>query len=158
MNVKNIVALVIFILIAQVTGVVGSFFTVPAIGGWYEALNKPFFQPPNWIFGPVWVGLYTLMGTAAYLVWRKRGENPEAKGALTLFGIHLVFNALWSVIFFGFQNPFLALIEIIILWALIVLVGWRFLNISVLAGYLLLLYLAWVSFALVLNYSIWQLN
>jgi translocator protein len=136
-----------------VGGGIGSLFPP---GQWFMTLEKPSWNPPNWVFGPVWTLLYVLMGVAAWLVWdRYRGA---AKAALTLFVVHLLFNAGWSAIFFGLQSPGLAFAEILVLWALIVatiVVFWRH---RPLAGMLMLPYIAWVSFAAVLNYTIWQLN
>ena len=149
---------IIFIFISQAAGLVGSFFTSPAIPTWYATLNKPSFNPPSWLFGPVWITLYTLMGLAAWLVWQKWGESTLAKGAVILFLVHLVFNSLWSILFFGLQNPGLAFIEIIILWLMILALIIIFYRIDKRAAYLLVPYILWVSFAAVLNFSIWRLN
>ncbi len=132
-------------------GIVGSFFTVSAIPDWYVTLNKPFFSPPNWIFGPVWTILYILMGISLYLVWVKR-KVP------TIFWIQLILNASWSIIFFGMKNPGLALVDIIALWIAIVLTIKAFSKINKLASRLLWPYLAWVSFATFLNLAIVLLN
>ena len=154
----NYKRLIICIALPQMAGLVGSFFTAPAITGWYASLQKPSFNPPNWLFGPVWFLLYVLMGISAYLVWEKLAENKKAKGAMRLFWIHLFFNASWSIIFFGFQNPGLAFINIIIIWLLIIALIVKFWKISRWASYLLIPYFLWVSFASVLNYFIWYLN
>jgi len=148
----------IFILISQVAGLIGSIFTGPAIPTWYAALNKPGFNPPGWLFGPVWVILYTMMGLAAYLVYLKLGEGGFARGALILFFIHLCFNSLWSILFFGLKSPGLALIEIILLWGMILALIIVFYPIDKRAAYLMLPYILWVSFAAILNFSIWRLN
>lgn len=130
-----------------------------AITTWYPTLVKPSFNPPNWIFAPVWTTLYILMGIAAGLVWdRIEIENELVKKALVLFAVQLVLNALWSFLFFGLKNPMLAGIEIIILWLMIYETYAKFTKISKTAGYLLIPYLLWVSFATVLNGSIWWLN
>lgn len=147
-----------FILISQLAGVVGSFFTAPAISTWYSTLNKPSFNPPSWVFGPAWITLYTLMGIASYLIWQKRGESSLAKTALIIFFVHLVFNALWSIIFFGFHSPMWAFVEIVFLWAMILSLIVIFYKIDRRAAYLLVPYILWVSFASVLNFSIWRLN
>lgn len=147
-----------FILISQLAGVVGSFFTAPAISTWYSTLNKPSFNPPSWVFGPAWITLYTLMGIASYLIWQKRGDNSLVKTALIIFFIHLVFNALWSVIFFGLHSPMWAFVEILFLWAMILLLIIIFYKIDRRAAYLLVPYILWVSFASILNFSIWRLN
>lgn len=148
----------IFVLISQLAGVVGSFFTASKIPSWYATLNKPSFNPPGWIFGPVWITLYTMMGIASYLVWQKRGDTSLAKISLVVFFVHLVFNALWSIIFFGLQNPMLAFFEIVVLWMMIVSLIIMFYQIDKRAAYLLIPYLLWVSFASVLNFFIWRLN
>lgn len=151
------ITLILSIVIAQAAGLIGSIFTFSAIPTWYAGLEKPFFSPPNWLFGPAWLLLYTLMGTAAYLVWKKRGISG-AKSALLLYGVHLAFNALWSIIFFGMKNPGLAFGEIVILWALILVVSLKFLKIEKLAGLLFIPYIAWVTFAAILNFAVWRLN
>jgi translocator protein len=154
----KIIKLIVFIVISQLAGVVGSLFTFSAIPTWYATLKKPSFSPPNWIFGPVWIALYTLMGIAAYFVWQARDVNKLAKPAIIIFLIHLVLNALWSILFFGFKNPGLAFLEIIVLWLFIAALVVLFYKIDKTAGYLLIPYLAWVSFAGFLNFSIWRLN
>ena len=126
---------------------------------WYPTLVKPSFNPPNWIFAPVWSMLYIMMGIAAGLVWdRIDSEKDIVKKALILFAVQLGLNALWSYLFFGLHNPMLALIEIVLLWLLIFETYTQFSKINKIAGYLFLPYLAWVSFAAVLNGSIWWLN
>lgn len=126
-------------------------------GEWYRGLNKPSFNPPGWVFGPVWTVLYTMMAVAAYLVWRRSGF-AGAQAALGLFLIQLVLNGLWSWLFFGIQRPDLALIDIIVLWLAILATAVAFRKHDPLASNLLLPYLAWVSFATVLNASIVRLN
>jgi translocator protein len=125
-------------------------------GAWYDSLAKPTFNPPDWVFGPVWTLLYILMGVAAWLVWRRYGAR--ARGALTLFVAQLAFNVGWSAMFFGLRSPGLAFAWICVLWVLIVATVVAFWRLRRAAGALLLPYLVWVSFAAVLNYSIWQLN
>jgi tryptophan-rich sensory protein len=154
----RIIPLIISIIICQAAGFLGSFFTFPAIGDWYAGLKKPGFSPPDWVFGPAWITLYTLMAISAYLVWHQGFEKKEVKTALIIFALQLVFNILWSWLFFGLQSPFVALIEIIVLWFLIALTILKFWKISQLAGLLLLPYLAWVSFAALLNFFIYRLN
>jgi tryptophan-rich sensory protein len=154
----NLLKLAVSIIAANLAGLIGSLFNAPAIPTWYAALNKPAFNPPNWLFGPVWTALYMLMGIAVFLVWRRGGRRPEVRIALALFGLQLVLNALWSIIFFGGHNPGLAFLEIIFLWLAILATMLRFAKISRWAALLLLPYILWVSFAAVLNYSIWQLN
>lgn len=156
-KISIILGAVVSVLIAQMAGVIGSFFTTSSIQSWYVFLEKPSFAPPNWLFAPAWLTLYTLMGLAAFLVWRKR-NMAGAKMAFWLYGVHLGFNALWSIIFFGLKNPGLAFIEILVLWALILVVTVKFFKIEKAAGYLFIPYILWVTFAAALNFAVWQLN
>lgn len=139
------------ILICQLSGVVGSLFTIPAIPVWYAYLNKPSFSPPNWLFGPAWLILYTLMGISLYLVRKNHS-------AVILFLFHLIFNCLWSIIFFGAKNISLAFIDISIMWILIVVMFFAFKKINFTASLLLIPYFLWVSFAAALNYAVLVLN
>ena len=150
--------LVIAVVVAEFAGIIGSVFTISAIPTWYAMLAKPALNPPSWIFGPVWTMLYILMGIAAFLVWRKGWNSKGVKTALSLFGLQLVLNALWSIIFFGLHNPAWALVDIIAMWIVIVATIAVFARISRSAAWLLAPYIAWVSFALYLNYAIWRLN
>ena len=150
--------LVFAVVVCQLAGVLGSLFTSPQIPTWYASLQKPIFSPPNWLFAPVWIILFALMGISAYLVWNKGLENREVKISLLIFGIQLALNVLWSFLFFGLRSPFYAFFEIIVLWAAIALTILSFSKISKSAGLLLLPYLLWVSFAMILNYYIWELN
>jgi translocator protein len=152
------IKLIISIVICQLAGVIGAFFTSPNISGWYAGLVKPAFNPPSWIFGPVWTTLFLLMGIAFYFIWQKANKNKLVRFAMIFFIVHLVFNTLWSILFFGLQNPGLAFLEIIILLAMIILLVEKFAKIDKRAAWLLVPYLLWVSFASILNYSIWQLN
>ena len=158
MGVKYIWKLVVSIVACLAAGAIGSVFTRSAIANWYAALEKPPFTPPNWLFAPAWTLLYILMGVAAFLVWRKGLENRKARIALILFLIQLVVNALWSVVFFGLESPFFGLIVISILWASILATVITFFRISRVASALMWPYLLWVSYAAVLNASIWLLN
>jgi len=151
------IPVIISILIAQSAGIIGSAFTASSVNTWFETLTKPAFNPPSWLFSPVWITLYALMGVAAYLVWRKK-DRAGAKTALAFYGAQLAFNTLWSILFFGFKNPGAAFIEIIILLILIILTQGLFWKIDRWAGALMIPYIAWVSFATFLNYAIWQLN
>lgn len=133
--------------------------TRSAITTWYPTLVKPCFNPPNWIFAPVWSMLYIMMGVAAGLVWNRIDFEKEiVKKALVFFAIQLALNALWSYLFFGLRNPTLAGIEIVILWLMIFETYVKFSKINKIAGYLFIPYLLWVSFATVLNAGIWWLN
>lgn len=148
---KNLPKLIFSIGICLGAGILGSFFTVSSIPTWYATLNKPFFSPPNWIFAPVWTIIYILMGISLYLVWTKR-KVPS------VFWVQLILNALWSITFFGIRNPALALVDIVALWIAIILTIKAFSKTSKLAANLLYPYLAWVSFATVLNLAIVLLN
>jgi tryptophan-rich sensory protein len=158
MKIKNIAKLASAIIICQLAGVIGSVFTSSSVQTWYTELTLPSFAPPGWFIGIVWITLYTLMGISLYLVWNKGLRNKRVKNSLYLFGLQLILNALWSILFFGLRSPLFGLIEIIILWAAIVLTILRFYKISKKAGLLLIPYIVWVSVALVLNFSIWWLN
>jgi len=151
---KKIYKLIISLALPFLASAIGSLFTVTGISSWYSEIQKPFFNPPSWIFGPVWTLLYLLMGISLYLVWTKKSD----KKAFVVFGIQLALNALWSILFFGLQNPALAFFEILLLWIAILVTITTFYKIRKSAGYLLIPYLAWVTFASVLNYSIWILN
>jgi len=155
---SKILKLVASILVCQGAGVVGSLFTSPAISGWYATLQKPSFNPPNWIFAPVWTLLFLLMGVSLYLIWSKGLGNKKTKTAVFIFGVQLILNIVWSIIFFGLQSPLYAFIEIIILWLAILLTIISFSKISKTAAYLLLPYILWVSFAAILNFSIMIIN
>jgi tryptophan-rich sensory protein len=126
-------------------------------GEWYVALAKPSWNPPNWIFGPVWTVLYMLMAVAAWRVWRQVGFSG-AGIALGLFIVQLVLNALWSYLFFGLHRLDLAMLDILVLWGAILAVGVLFHGMNRVAGALMLPYLAWVSFAACLNFALWHLN
>lgn len=155
---KDLGKLVVAIAGCELVGFAATPFTLAAIPTWYQALNKPIFSPPNWVFGPVWTILYCLMGISAYLVWKKGLRNNGVKVALTYFLMQLALNFLWSVIFFGLHLPLLAFIEIVILWLFIFVTMKKFAKISRDASYLLIPYIIWVSFAAILNISIVILN
>lgn len=126
-------------------------------GDWYAGLRKPAWNPPNWIFGPVWTALYTMMAVAAWLVWRRGGFRAQAR-PLGAFLVQLALNALWSWVFFGLKNPALAFAEIMALWLALGATLLLFRQPSPLAAWLLAPYLAWVSFAAALNFTLWRLN
>jgi tryptophan-rich sensory protein len=153
----NIFRLIASLIICQLAGVIGSVFTTPAISGWYSSLEKPAFNPPNWIFAPVWILLYLLMGVTLYILWQNLPKG-EAKIALVFFTIQLVLNVLWSVIFFGFKLPMVAFIEILFLWVFILLTMIKSSKVSKIPVYLLLPYILWVNFAAILNFFLWRLN
>jgi benzodiazapine receptor len=134
----------------------GSLFTMISLGSWYTALAKPSWNPPSWVFGPVWTVLYAMMAVAGWLVWRRGGA--AIRPALRWFAVQLVLNVGWSAVFFGLQMPGPAFAEILVLWIAIAATlrtSWR---VSRPAGILLVPYLLWVSFAAVLNFAIWRLN
>ena len=142
-----------------VIGYFSGMVTRSSVTTWFPTLIKPSFNPPSWVFAPVWSILFVMMGVAAGLVWdRIEAEREAVKKALIFFAIQLGLNALWSYLFFGLRNPMLAGLEIIVLWLMIFETYIQFVKINKIAGYLLLPYLAWVSFASVLNGSIWWLN
>jgi len=157
-KVSNMAKLIAAIAISQLAGVVGSIFTVSSVGTWYRVLEKPAFNPPPWVFGPVWTLLYTLMGVAAWLVWRRGLDTPGVRPALGLFIVQLVLNAAWSIIFFGLRRPLAAFVEILLLWTAILLTITWFFRVSRVAGWLLVPYIMWVTFAAVLNHAIVRLN
>jgi len=155
---KKYIQAIGFIILCQAAGIIGSVFTMEAIPNWYQTIEKPMFNPPNWIFGPVWTLLFTLMGIAMYLVFKKAWPKREAKLALGFFTVHLVVNTMWSVIFFNWHELGLALAVIILMWLMIATSIYLFKKIQPLAGWLLVPYILWVSFATILNASIWLLN
>jgi tryptophan-rich sensory protein len=152
------VKLVVAISIPLLVGGLSSIATAKGVNDWYPTLTKPSFNPPAWVFGPVWTLLYILMGIAAFLVWQKGPERDLVRGGLILFALQLTLNGLWSVFFFGMRLPALAFADIILLWIFIALTAYVFWRSVPVAGLLLLPYLAWVNFAAVLNGSIWVLN
>jgi benzodiazapine receptor len=141
-----------------VAGAIGSAATIPNLAGWFDALEKPAFSPPKAVFGPAWTTLYLLMGAAHYLVLKNEAEPASNRVANILYGLQLVLNGLWSLLFFGRRAPLAALIEILLLWVAIVLTIVAFARISRVAALLLVPYLLWTTFATVLNAAIWRLN
>jgi benzodiazapine receptor len=151
---RTAIALVFFLAAAFLAGFIGAQFPP---GPWYASLAKPSWNPPDWIFAPVWTLLYLLMGISAWLVWKTAGF-AGAKSAMTLFFIQLALNAIWSWLFFGLHMPGAALVEIVLLWLAILATIILFWGVRPTASLLLLPYLAWVAFAAVLNWQIWRLN
>lgn len=149
--------------VAGLAGWVVLCFLAPALGaftgpdGWYASLHKPSWNPPGWVFGPVWTLLYTMMAVAAWLVWR-RGGLRQQRWPLSLFLAQLVLNAAWTPLFFGLHRPGLALVDIVLLWLALVATITAFRRVHRGAGWLLVPYLAWVSFAAVLNFVLWRMN
>ena len=145
--------------ICLAVGYLSSNVTQSSINTWYPLIKKPIFNPPNWVFAPVWTMLFIMMGIAAGMVWNKLESNKElVKKGMLFFTIQLLLNALWSYLFFGLNNILLALIEIILLWLIIYETYYIFKQIDKRAGYLLIPYLAWVGFATILTGSIYWLN
>lgn len=145
--------------ICLAVGYLSSNVTQSSIKTWYPTIEKPIFNPPNWVFAPVWTMLFIMMGIAAGIVWNKLESNKElVKKGLLFFTVQLLLNALWSYLFFGLNNILLALIEIILLWLIIYETYYIFKQVDKKAGYLLIPYLAWVGFATILTGTIYWLN
>jgi translocator protein len=155
---RRYLALLGFILACNAAGSVGTIATYPNIPGWYASLEKPFFTPPNWLFGPVWTALFTLMGISLFLVWRKTGFHRKGSAALNLFIVQMALNVIWSFLFFGMRSPLYGLVGIMALWVAIFFTMQKFRRIDMRAYYLLLPYITWVSIAAALNFSVWILN
>ena len=155
---NNSLKLIIAIAIPVAVGAISGFFTATGVESWYQTINKPSWNPPGWIFAPVWTTLYIMMGVALFLVWKSDSSDILKKTAITLFTIQLVLNFFWSFIFFDQHQIGWALVEIIAMWIFILLTIFAFGNISKLAAWLLVPYISWVSFATILNYTIWKLN
>jgi translocator protein len=148
----------ILIIIPLIIGSLSGFFTADGVNGWYATANKPWFNPPNWLFGPVWTVLYLLMGIALFLVWRSDAGKTVKQTAIILFAVQLLLNFFWSLIFFKMQQLGWAFAEIIAMWLMILLTIIWFGKINSTAAWLLVPYISWVSFASVLNYALWKLN
>jgi len=158
LQLNHIVSLVVALAIPLIVGGLGGIATASSIPTWYRTLEKPVWNPPDQVFGPVWTLLYILMGVALWLVWRLGWDIPPVRMALALFGVQLLFNLLWSLIFFGLHSPGWALLEIVVLWALILATLLQFYRLQPVAGWLLVPYQLWVTFAAALNAAIWWLN
>jgi tryptophan-rich sensory protein len=153
---KSFIRIVLSIALPLGLGAVGGFFTSSSVTGWYGSLKKPSFNPPSWVFGPAWTVLYILMGIAFFLIWKS--NNTLKNKAISFYLLQLLFNFAWTFIFFYAQQPGWALVEILILWILIIATISCFFKISPLAGWLLIPYICWVTFATILNFAIWKLN
>jgi len=158
MTSKFLVRVSIALGICLFIGFLGSLATQTSIEGWYSQLNKPSFNPPNWIFGPVWSLLFILIGIAAGIVWNKGFYHKWVQIALYHFGFQLLLNASWSLLFFGLKEPFWALIDIIALFVVLLFTIRWFKIVNNIAAYLLVPYAIWVAFAAILNFEIWRLN
>lgn len=149
--------LAVCVLVVSAAAGLGGWATAASVGDWYQQLARPAWTPPDWVFGPVWTALYLMMAGAVWLVWRQRGLTA-ARWLLGLFMAQLALNVVWSVIFFGLRRPELAAVEIVVLWVAILATTITFWRRSLAAGWLLVPYLAWVTFAAGLNFSIARLN
>ena len=150
--------LIVSVVSVLLVGFFSSFFGMSAIENWYQTLSKPIFSPPNWIFGPVWTVLYILIGVSFYFVWTSGVNRDAKKRAYLVFAVQIFLNFFWTVLFFGNQMIFGALVDISLLWIAILLNIFAFYRISKISGILLIPYFLWVSFAALLNYSLWVLN
>jgi translocator protein len=156
-NRNSWLSLLPFLVVCFTAAGAASLATGSSIHTWYSLLKKPEWNPPNWVFGPVWTIVYAMMALSAWLVWREVGW-AGAKPALILFGIQLVLNTAWSMLFFGMQAIGAAFGDILLLWMMIVATAVAFYSVSFLAAWLLIPYIAWVGFASYLNFRIWQMN
>jgi tryptophan-rich sensory protein len=155
MRALDYIKLIGCIVVCELVGIVGSFWTRDEIRDWYSRLNKPAFNPPNWVFGPVWTLLYVLMGIAAFMIWRRFPAQRRAVGiALMLFALQLALNGLWTPVFFGAHSLTGGLLIILLLAVAIAFTIWRFAFVSTSAAWLMVPYLLWVCFATMLNASI----
>ena len=154
---KNIKYMLVAIAIPEAVGMLSALLTADTMMV-YMNLRRPSFSPPGWVFGPVWTLLYALMGYASYRVWNKRKEDPKVKGALGVYGFQLFLNFIWTILFFRMQLRGVAFVDIILLLALIAVTTVKFFNIDRSAGYIMIPYIMWVSFASVLNYAFWSIN
>ncbi|MDY8134788.1 TspO/MBR family protein [Aquimarina sp. 2201CG5-10] len=155
---KKFIRIVIAVFLCLLIGFLSSIATQKSIDTWYPTLNKPFFTPPNWVFAPVWIIMYIMMGISAGIVWSRGFYHKWVKTALYHFGFQLLLNAAWSIFFFGLQNPLIALLDIIALFILLLFTIKWFKVVNSTAAYLLIPYVIWVAFATALNFGIWQLN
>lgn len=155
---KEWLTLIGSLILTEASGIIGALFTSMSVMTWYTFLDKPEFAPPNWVFGPVWVTLYALLGYAFFLVLRKGFWLRDVRAGTRVFLVALVLNVLWSVAFFGFQNPLYGLCVLggILLFSYVS--AYFFYRVSKWAGLLLVPYLLWITFAFILNYTIWILN
>jgi translocator protein len=154
----NTVKLIIAIIIPLAVGATSGFFTASGVGSWYQTINKPSWNPPSWIFGPVWTTLYVMMGIALFLIWKSDAPDTQKRTAMLLFAVQMVLNFFWSFIFFKQHQMGWALVEIIAMWVMILLTIFSFAPISKTAAWLLVPYISWVSFATILNYTLWKMN
>ncbi len=155
---KNIMRFVLAVALPLAVGGIAGFFTSASVKGWFTTIEKPSFNPPSWIFAPVWTLLYIMMGIAFYLVWTKAASGRTKQTAMIFYFAQLFFNFCWSFLFFYAEKPGWALVDIVVLWVLIALTIYWFGKVYKPAAWLLVPYILWVSFAMALNFAIWQLN
>lgn len=155
---RKLLELTAAILLSQSAGIIGSIFTVENVPTWYASLVKPAYNPPAWVFAPVWITLYFFIGIAAYLIWQRRKESATAPAALAVFTFQLVINTMWPVIFFGAHAMFIAFIDVFALLILTAVMIYLFAKTDKRAAIILIPYLLWTAFAAVLNFNIWLLN
>ena len=155
---KSIYKLIISILIPLAVGAVSGFFTSFSVNTWFKTLNKPSFNPPSWVFAPVWTTLYIMMGISFYIIWKSHAKLEKRYTGYTYYWLQLALNFLWSFLFFYFNRPDFALVDIIILFIMIASTIISFRKVSKTAAWLLAPYLCWVAFATALNFEIWRLN
>jgi len=158
MNIKQVIKPIVAVLIVELIGTIGVIFTFPALAGWYSTLNKPWFNPPDWAFGPAWTILYALMGIAVWLIWEKGLKNKNVRSSVVVFGGQLALNVLWPILFFGLHSPLYGLVGIIFLLIAIAFTIIKFYRVSKTASALLMPYILWVAFAALLNFYVWMLN
>jgi tryptophan-rich sensory protein len=156
--VSEVVRLAVAIVVPEAVGIVGALVTAPAVRSWYGTLSLPEWRPPDWLFGPVWTLLYLLMGIASYLVWREGLAAPVVRAALAAYGVQLALNLAWSFLFFGLRSPLAGLVDLALLWIAVATTTALFFPVRATAGWLMVPYLAWVTFAGALNLAIWRAN
>jgi translocator protein len=157
-TIQSYLKLAAAILFCLIAGSLGSLVTTTGSGSWYATLEKPFFAPPTWVFAPMWITLFILMGIALYLVWQCGTKNWDVQIALGIFGVQFILNVIWSFLFFGLQSPLLGLVDIILLWVMIAATIGAFYRVKKSAAYFLIPYLAWVTLASALNGAIYVMN
>jgi tryptophan-rich sensory protein len=155
---SSYVKLLIAIAIPVLVGGISGFFTVSGVESWYQTIHKPSWNPPNWVFGPVWTTLYVMMGIALWLVWKEDTSRELKMIAFILFGVQLILNFLWSFVFFKLEQPGFAFLEILFMWVAILATIFAFAQVNKTAAWLLVPYISWVSFAAILNFTIWRMN
>ena len=157
MALSRFIPLAVSIGVPFAAGILGNAVSRDRLDTWYKGLKKPWFNPPNWIFGPVWSLLYICMGTSSFLVWSQGGFSAQAL-PLAVYGAHIAFNAAWTPLFFAAKRMDLAFVDIALMWGSLASSIYLFYPVNRTAAFLLVPYLAWVSFAALLNYKIWRLN